>query len=308
MVETAFGSTRAFMAAMFIAVHHGWWRAAAVIAGLETGFGAARLVETAFGAARTFMTAIFIAMHHGWWRAATFIAGAVIAVEVATRAVVIAAEVSAARGWAFAGRHGLAEVLRAAMRLLIELRTRTLMAARRVELLRRGHAAFLAVFHAALWLGAGTAVMLTVGHGRGALAVIGGAAEGAVVITAGGVLGLWAVVVVAGSVLMARGVLVTLVVIKGTGLTLLTGLTGLFTRSFAAGLLTRGFRGGSRWFGGFLGGQGGDAEGAEREQHETMAGFGFHGLEGGGGAVGERRFCGVQRHRDGELCAPGNIL
>ena len=43
------------------------------------------------------------------------------------------------------------------------------------------------------------------------------------------------------------------------------------------------FRGGSRsgsgWFGGFLGGKGGDAEGAEREQHEAVVRFGFHGLE-----------------------------
>jgi hypothetical protein len=44
-----------------------------------------------------------------------------------------------------------------------------------------------------------------------------------------------------------------------------------------AGFWHRSWRG----FGCFLGGKSGDAESAERQQQETMAGFGFHGLEGG---------------------------
>ena len=63
---------------------------------------------------------------------------------------------------------------------------------------------------------------------------------------------------------------------------------GIFTRGFTAARLglgrrsigPAGFRrrsGGG--FRGFLGRKGGDAEGAKREQQETMAGFGFHGLE-----------------------------
>lgn len=61
-------------------------------------------------------------------------------------------------------------------------------ATRGAEFLGRGHAAISTIFHATLWLRAGVAVVLAVPHGRRALAVIGGAAEGAVFLAAGGFL------------------------------------------------------------------------------------------------------------------------
>lgn len=77
------------------------------------------------------------------------------------------------------------------------------------------------------------------------------------------------------------------------------GITTLWLRAFGLGIATGGIRtalgarsrrigatgfgrcGRSRGFGSFLGRKRGDADGAEAEEHQTMAGCGFHGLEFG---------------------------
>ena len=99
------------------------------------------------------------------------------------------------------------------------------------------------------------------------------------------------------------------------------GITTLWLRAFGLGIATGGIRtalgagsrrigatnlrrcGRGRWFGSFLGRKRGDADGAEAEQHQTMAGCGFHGLSEVAKAVGGRLFMAWNAAAPLSLCA-----
>jgi hypothetical protein len=99
------------------------------------------------------------------------------------------------------------------------------------------------------------------------------------------------------------------------------GITTLWLRAFGLGIATGGIRtalgagsrrigatnlrrcGRGRWFGSFLGRKRGDADGAEAEQHQTMAGCGFHGLSEVAKAVGGRLFMAWNAAAPWSLCA-----
>jgi hypothetical protein len=71
-----------------------------------------------------------------------------------------------------------------------------------------------------------------------------------------------------------------------------------------------GFRGcrRCRGLGGFLGRKRGDADGAEAEQHQTMAGCGFHGLEWGSDSRGRSAVLGTERRRAIPIVCPWKKL
>lgn len=263
------------------------------------------------------MVAFTIAMHHGWrWAAAVVAWAVVMAAEVIARAMVITAEVTITRS-------GATEIFRAALFGAAlagrEVVTLAFGATRGAEVLGRGYAIISTIFHAALWLRAAAAVVVSVPHGRRALAVIWGATEGAVFLAAWGAFAGGALILLTLlTVGIARGLRGGFATLRLRVFAFTLGIGAwIFTRGFAGyfaawwGLGLACFRGGrwsgSGWFGGFLGAKGGDAEGAEREQHEVVSGFGFHGLEAvevpWGAAIH-----GVQRRREGELCGAWNIL
>ena len=316
------------------------------------------------------MTAAF-AVHHGRWRASAVIAGAMIAMEIATRALMAMVKVASTRSGSWAGGF-TTEVFRSAVhRPLVtraKLRAMPFLSAGRIEALRLRHAAFDATLRRRAFAAVAGATMH---HGRRALAMIGTSAEG---LAAFAVTALWLHVATEGrmaaftravvaahftfagtaeaftavaSITRASELFTTLAItrraamalgmiafaarlragtagiafamvfgiraafgLSATGFgtafwiattsvtTLGLGRTafwiGIGTRSLTRSISTAGLGVGWwgvrlagfwhrswRGFGCFLGGKSGDAESAERQQQETMAGFGFHGLEGG---------------------------